>query len=289
VQHFSYREILQRLSGVDHWLKERGLCQHDRLRIHRQNIDRLAKAHEEGRLNHFVTALPEDKRREILWSFVESIELLDVSDGLERTGFEIPIDLLERSLDGPADPFLEDPKSTAGRNAMFEIWFAGRVALAGLTPILGGEPDVFCEFAGRRMFIQCKRVFSENGIAKRIREAEKQLRRDLDASANPKDCGLIAVSTTRVVNAGDRIFTVGSESDLRPALNREMDRIIEGNGRTLREVHDPRVVGMFLQMATPAFVEETALFTVAQSITAFPIPGRCDDAVLKSFADLITR
>src|SRR5207302_661325 len=88
----------------------------------------------------------------------------------------------------------ESENSNRGRNTMFEIAIAGRLARAGLRPTLGGEPDVYTDFNDRRIFIQCKRVFSETAMSKRLLDAAEQLRRDLTKSCCPRDCGIIAIS-----------------------------------------------------------------------------------------------
>ena len=86
----------------------------------------------------------------------------------------MPKGVLEKALKGPHDIYLEDETSNLGRNTMFEIAIAGRVAFA--EPRIGGEPDVLFEFENRRMFVQCKRVLSEESISKRISEAARQLK-----------------------------------------------------------------------------------------------------------------
>jgi hypothetical protein len=76
-----------------------------------------------------------EKRREILWYLVESIEFVDAIGALRKSGCDIPKHVLEKALQGPADAYLEDNKSNQGRNAMFEIAVAGRAAFAGLRPV----------------------------------------------------------------------------------------------------------------------------------------------------------
>jgi hypothetical protein len=287
MERLNYREIVDKFAEIDQWLHQMDLNQHDRIRIHRRNITELAEAQDNGRLDQIANNLTGEKRREILWSFVESIEFVDAIDALRKKGCDIPKDVLEKVLKGPPDAYLEDEKSNLGRNAMFEIALAGRVAFAGLQPSLGGEPDVFFEFENRRILVQCKRVLSENAVTKRIGDAAKQLKRDLTGSSNPRDCGLIAVSISRLVNPGDKILAVASEADLRRALHDEIDKVIAHYKRVFGGVKDPRIAGILLHMATPAFVEEHGLFTVAQSATVYHIPGKSDSGLLQAMALLL--
>lgn len=179
MERLNYHELLEKLDGIDTRLSKMGLGQHDRIRIHRRNIAELARASDDDTLEQIAADMSGEKRREILWSFVESIEFVDALDALDQQGCSIPKDLLERALEGPADVYLESDKSNQGRNAMFEIAIAGAAALAGSKPTLGGEPDVVFEFENRRILVQCKRVLSDSAVPRRIGEASKQLTRDL--------------------------------------------------------------------------------------------------------------
>jgi hypothetical protein len=287
MERLNYHEIVDKFAEIDQWLCQKGLKQHDRIRIHRRNFTELAEAQDNGKLDQIASNLTGEKRREILWSFVESIEFVDAIEALRKAGCDIPRDVLEKALEGPSDAYLEDDRSNQGRNAMFEISMAGRAAFAGLQPRLGGEPDVFFEFENHRILVQCKRVLSENAIAKRISDAAKQLKRDLAASSNPRDCGLIAISISRLVNPGDKMLVVAAEADLRGALNHEVNKVIQRHDHVFRSVKDPKIAGILLQMATPAFVEEYGLFTVAQSATVYHIPGKSDAGLLQAMARLI--
>jgi hypothetical protein len=287
MERLNYHEIVDKFTEIDEWLCRMGLRQHDRIRIHKRNLTELAAALDNGTLNKIAGDLVGEKRREILWSFVESIEFVDAIDALRSQRCEIPRNILERALQGPSDAYLEDNRSNQGRNAMFEIALAGRVALAGLKPRLGGEPDVFFEFEGRRIFIQCKRVLSENALDKRIGDAVRQLKRDLANSSDPRDCGLIAVSISRIINPGDKMLIVATEDALRRVLNNETDKVIELHEHMFRSVGNAKTAGIILQVATPAFVENYSLFTVAQSATVYHIPGKSDAGLLKSMAGVV--
>lgn len=287
MEQLNYHEIVEKLAEIDQRLRQMDLNQHDRIRIHLRNLSKLAEAHDHGSLAQTANNLTGEQRREILWSFLESIELVDAVDALQKRGCDIPKAVWMKVLKGPPDVYLEDDKSNEGRNVMFELWVAGRVAFAGLEPRLGGEPDISFEFENRRMLVQCKRVLSEPAVAKRIGEAAKQLDRDLALSADPKDCGVIAISISRLFNPGDKMLTVATETDLQSALSSEIDKVIERHAQVFRGVKNPKTAGIFLQMATPAFVEERGLYTAAQSATVYHIPGKSDAGLLRSLATVI--
>jgi hypothetical protein len=184
--------------------------------------------------------------------------------------------------------YLEDSHSNLGRNTMFEIVIAGRAAFAGLKPRLGSEPDVFFEFNGRRILVQCKRVLSERAIPKRIGEAAGQLARDLNNSCHPTDCGLVAVSISKLFNPGDNIMRVARESELRPALSLEIGGTIERHVDSFGRVRDPRIAAILFHTATPALVEEFGGYAAANAATVYRIPGKSDGALMQSLAAKLT-
>jgi len=287
MEKLDYQEILAKLQALDDQLRGLGLNQHDRLRVHQSNIAQLISVQEKGTLEQFSTDLAGEKRREILWSLIESIEFVEAMEALQRQGCHVPKELLERAISGPADLFNETPNSNQGRNAMFEISLAGRIAHGGLRPTIGGEPDVLFDFQKRRILVQCKRVMSREAVGKRLLEGGKQLRRDLTNSCNPLDCGVIAISVSRILNQGDKMLVIQTEADIRKVIGAEIDLLIKELQPTLRQVKDPRVAGVLFQVTTPAFVEQNNMFTMARSATICHIEGKSDDALLRSLTRVI--
>lgn len=286
----TYRDLLNKLNSVDAWLRDRGLEQLDRIRRNKADIAILADAFEEGRLCEAISETTDDRRRELMWSLAESTEFVDSIDGLRRQGCEIPTSVLRAALEGPADLQSETEKSNRGRNTMFEIAVAGRLARSGFSPRLGEEPDVFVEFNRRRVFIQCKRMFSEKGISKRLFDAGRQLKRDLGRSSDPRDCGVIAISVSRVFNKGDKLPKYADEDSLRQKLRDEISSIRSAAGATYRHVTEPKVAGVFYDLATPAFLESKGLYMAAHSVTVAKIPLRSDHALLEDLGrSLATR
>jgi hypothetical protein len=170
---------------------------------------------------------------------------------------------------------------------MFEIALAGKLAVGGLTPVLGGEPDIRVELNDRNVFIQCKRVFSRNGLSGCYRDANRQLKRDLGRSCNPRDCGVIAISISRICNDGDKILVVPSEDVLRQMLIDEIDSVRRDMAHAYRDVTDPKIAGVLYHLSTPAFREDIKLYVAAYSVTIDPIPGKSDAALLKALSELI--
>ena len=115
----------------------------------------------------------------------------------ESLGDELAGLPIKNALNGPADLFLENDKNNEGRNFMFELILAGRLAGAGFRPSFDKGPDVHVKFADLQVAFQCKRPLSANRLEKNIGKAIDQLKKD------NADLKLIAVSVSRLINAGD--------------------------------------------------------------------------------------
>jgi hypothetical protein len=283
----SYVDIHNGLEEADAWLRTIGLDQNDRLRQSKRNLAMMAEAAAQGTLGDLIADRSGVQRRELMWSLLESTEFIDAVDALRKGRCEIPPQVLEAALEGPVDLHLESPRSNRGRNIMFEIALAGKLAVAGLAPVLGDEPDIRVELNDRNIFIQCKRVFSRNGLRGCFRDANRQLKRDLGQSCDPRDCGLIAISISRVCNDGDKILVVPSEDVLRQMLIDEIDSVRKEMADTYRDVNAPKIAGVLFHLSTPAFRADIKLYVAAYSVTIDHIPGKSDRALLKTLSELI--
>ncbi len=280
---YNVRDVIEKLDRIDQWLCERGLKKHDRIRIHKRNLTQLADAQDEEKFLPFFDGLPDEKRREMIWSIVEADEFVTSLDAFGVKKNEIPKELLKKALLGPADPFQEDENSNIGRNSMFEILFGGVVASVGLHPSLGKEPDVSFEFDNRQIFVQCKRVKSEAKVESRVSEAAKQLQRDLAQSSNRTDCGLVAISLSRLINPGNRLLIVPSVSDANNFLRLEIRNVIDRHKEHFSNcTKSPKVAGILFHMSTPAWFMKEGRCCVVRFMTVFRT-SVCSDS------DLLTR
>jgi hypothetical protein len=197
IQSFDFPELLAQLADIDRWLAGAGVIAHNRLRQYQRNIrSRLQAQHEDDA--QALDGITESKARETFWSIVEADEFARAVVPLRaRLGDESSLMPVTRALDGPTDLYLEAPKSSHGRNFMFELIMGGRLARAGLIPSFVNGPHLEFTFRELRVSVQCKRPFSMDGLEQTIRKAISQLKKD-DA-----DLSLIALSISRLWNSGD--------------------------------------------------------------------------------------
>ena len=285
----TYEEAAGRLQTLCEHLEEAGFSKLDRIRIQVKNIRDLAEAQRQGTLDGLAARLDPNRRRELMWSFVEGFEFADALASLEHQGISIPQEVLERALNGPADVSSENDRNNLGRNTAFEVALAGDLAAAGLKPILGSEPDLITEFSGRRLLIACKRSWRSDTVRTQIETAAKQLGRLLDREASPRDCGLIAISATRVFTTGERVLEVSRESQVRDYLNGELSGLFAEHRLACRAIKNPKIAGLLLHISIPGYVIEEKLLITAAHTLIVHVEGKSDAALLEDLGLLLQR
>jgi hypothetical protein len=195
---YDFRETLLALDDLDVWLTSLGHNCQDRIRRYRDNIRQMLDVESRGAMEALQASVLWTRAREILWSYIEADEFVRAATSLRRRlGDHIPAAPIERALQGPTDLFLETAQNNTGRNFGFELVIAGRLAAAGLRPAFDSGPDISFEFAGLRVAVQCKRPLGLAGLEKNIGKAIAQF------EAHNADLKLLALSVSRLVNAGD--------------------------------------------------------------------------------------
>jgi hypothetical protein len=194
---YPFEETLAQLDEINGWLRGLGYGAHDRIRKYQKNIREMLRLQSPEDIG-VLQSIPETKRREILWSYVESAEFVRAVVPLRAClGDDLPAVPIDRALDGPSDLYLENQRNSQGRNFMFELIMGGRLARAGIVPAFDRGPDLQFDFRGLRVAMQCKRPFSRDGLKANIGKAISQLKADC------ADLSLIAVSVSRLWNSGD--------------------------------------------------------------------------------------
>ena len=131
----------------------------------------------------------------------------------------------------------------AARNMMFEIPIAGRLARAGLRPILGQEPDVDTEFQTAK-YSSSLSWSSRDGISKRPVESRKATQTNLIALAIRRDCGIIAISISRAFNKGDKLLVAHDEDRYGESSNDGIAAINQVAVEDYRHVTKPKIAGV---------------------------------------------
>jgi hypothetical protein len=195
---YDFNETLSRLEDVGLWLSSLGLNSRNRVRVYTENIRQMIEVYSRGGMDALQDSISIERAREVFWSYIDADEFVRAVSAIrDRCGEAAPLAPIDRAVNGPADFALETKNNNEGRNFMFELIMGGRIAAAGFTPFFDRGPDVYFEFAGVDVAVQCKRPFSIGKLERNIEKAIDQLRSG-NAGLN-----LIAVSVSRLVCPAD--------------------------------------------------------------------------------------
>ena len=86
---------------------------------------------------------------------------------------------LQKAVNGPIKSSDESAKSTSARNFLFEAIVAAKAhnPTKGVSTILDARSDTGVYFQDKKIWVECKRVTSLEGIEKNVRKACNQLKR----------------------------------------------------------------------------------------------------------------
>jgi len=204
-----FSEILGTLENLDAWLASLGIKPNTD-RVH-HTVAVVRQAHEGWqRLRETGQASKIGNIDDYYFGLVEALEFCDIFRAFQN---EDPRSLgpkLDRGLSGPHRPADETAKNSDGRNIMFELALAADLRLQGADVSIG-DPDIRLTISGQRFLVECKRPFREESIRANVRGAAAQLETHL--KADPDAAGIIAISVSRVLNEGNKLFVAPSERE----------------------------------------------------------------------------
>jgi hypothetical protein len=125
----------------------------------------------------------------------------------------------------------------------------------GLVPELV-EPDIRCEVDGRAVYVACKRPFAGTGSRQAYTDALAQIRTSLTgppASAR----GVVALSVTRLLNSGGRIFEFTAQVAREDRLGKLLEHLTEKVSAGWEP--GPGTIGLLWHVVTPAMDTRRAL------------------------------
>jgi hypothetical protein len=261
-----YREILDDLQEFESYLTSLRVKPLDKLQGIIANIREIEQAYSQGRAAALET---EPRLRELVWSLVEGAELAEIFRGIQEYDRAVIKRLMRNAVIGPVDPGLETGITNIGRNTIFELRMGAGFRRAGASVTLGGRADLSVDHTGVRLYVECKRPLGEQNIARRVEEACAQLRDRFKADTHPNQVGMVAVSISKALNAGEKMLFVNREEDIEPSLTKEAERIYQSYCGSIRTAIDLRVIGFICHVFTPAWVRATGLLTAASQSDIF--------------------
>ena len=161
---------------------------------------------------------------------------------------------LMRSLSGSLDPTDESATNNVGRNTIFELSLASEWQRAGLEVSIG-EPDLRLILGSQEFVVECKRPFDWSGIVRCLKDAKRQLRKGSVRATAGAPKGVVAISLSKIVARGQRIFWADSMAD-KSKLGEIIESELAANrGRWWNKVQfDDSIAGVLFHLSLPADV-----------------------------------
>jgi len=263
-----YSAILAKLRAFQSYLAGLGLRRGPhRLQQLVDCVDVCEKARQKGQLG-FLQQRPDVD--DLVWSLVEGTEFARIYEGLRGYDPTVIRGLMQKALRGPLHPNLEAPhnSSNTARNTTFELRLGAGLRARGAEVILGDQADLVVDYAGARVFIECKRPFSHHTVRKHVREARRQLKRRLDADPHSVKAGIVAISISKAANPGSHLFVARNWHALQD-LSNDIISLHQQHSADYDRLVDLRLIGILYHLFTPAYVESDHLLTAAAQTVAF--------------------
>ena len=260
-----YDVILERLTEAMLFCSSHGLTlDGSRFEIYRQRIETLCEKIRKGSIKETAPHLAgSHSDLEYFFPLTEAAEFGDVLPYLQTLDPSVLHKKIELILRGPVLPNDENLASNQARNILFELTLAARLWRAGFQPRLGEHPDLICAVEGKELFFECKRPLSPKKVKKRINEAGDQLRANLKEAA-PGTRGIIAISLSKILNPGDKLYVGPNELSMRRGLEQEIFTSAEKAEKAWHKFHGSRIIGIIFHLITPGHDQESTRYVIAQ-------------------------
>lgn len=185
-----------------------------------------------------------EKRVKLLYALQDISELNQIINTVPKWGKKVITEKLKRFLKGSILPSEESLENSFARNTGFELWLASLFSQKGYqSKISTRNPDLFITVSGRKYFLECKRVYSENGVESVIKDAFKQLTRQTENSDN---IGVIAISISKIIPQDDLMLISGDGNKASEDIYKLEEKFILKNQHLWKITKQSNIVGVIV-------------------------------------------
>lgn len=241
VEAEDFDDLIARFHSVVDYLHSIGIDRRNvRIQAYGDFLDALAK--------DVQPVEPEEAMR--LWREVH--EMTWVLTVFQKSNATPPVELLRRSFTGPP---LETYGGDAGRNFFLELRAAIYFLRAGYTVTLGEDCDVIAMRKKRRVFVECKRLYSEGKTRERIKKCYRQLKTRLEsADGGYRNYGVAWIDPSAAMQKHYFVYTAYSDAGARDAARADLVAFWDKWIARAYAGSEKRIFAMVLQMVWPSWI-----------------------------------
>ena len=183
---------------------------------------------------------------------LEMSGILEVVALLKDENLKIFLSKLQLTFKGPLLMNYENSDNNFGRNTMFELKLFSRLFKNNLPVKLHYDhPDVSFQVDVREYMIECKRIYKPETLVKNTHRALKQITDYSLKMPKPEGVyaryGIVAVSLSRYIHSGDKLFDAKSQEKAKERINYEMKRIFDEHKEELLRPFPVSVPALLLE------------------------------------------
>ena len=230
------------------WLTSIGL-DHNRTRYgdYKKAIDIFTNSNERGKSEEQL----EHEFYSFLNAYAEIAELVRIKSVFSEHQFSNLNQKLKKVLAG--SPFKNLSGNDNSRDFLFELTIASRFINAGYKVDINQSADVVASTDGIIIYIECKRVKSAKQIKKRVKSANQQLKKRIQASRTTGARGIVALHVSDIINPEYKMNLIDDPHKLKRINSDELQLFVENNEAVLKSKMTSKSLGVLCEHISNGF------------------------------------
>lgn len=220
--------------------------------------------------DNFKTASDEETKKRFS-DFVSSVFEIHEFIGIHESLKGVPIKnlktiagKLQKAVNGPIKASDETEISTTARNYLFEVIVAAKAhnPSRDVTAILDAKSDTGIKFHNKKLWVECKRVTSPEGIERNVRKASNQLERILKNSVGSGHRGIVALEVSKIFDSGEGLLVRKNDEELSKTIANMTELFISKYSEIWQKVFSrksQKIIGLIVRTSYMATSEDRNL------------------------------
>lgn len=212
-----------------------------------------------------------EKKEDIFPDFVSSVseihDFIDIYNAFKEEPIEKLVSIkakLQKGVNGPLKSSDETKNSSEARNYIFEALVAAKFhhPNKNITTILSASSDTGIKVNNHKIWIECKRVASENKLEKNIRKASNQLDKQIKNKITANSKGVVAIDFSKILHDGDKLLVKANDTELHNSIQEITVTFIKQYSDLWHNIYgtkNKKIIGTLVHFSTMATSEERKL------------------------------